>query len=67
VFFDGDHTDRLYFRTNTTTDPRFRAREMMTLYEPGSKHGLSTYGEVPVDFLEDAEQRTIWAQLAGNL
>jgi TfoX/Sxy family transcriptional regulator of competence genes len=67
VFFGGDHKDRLYFRTNATTAPRFREREMMKPFRPGSKQGLSTHCEVPVDFLEDAAQRTTWAQLAGNL
>jgi hypothetical protein len=34
---------------------------------PHPIQGRNTYGEVPKDFLEDAAQRTIWAQLAGNL
>jgi hypothetical protein len=40
---------------------------MMKPFSPGSKQGLNTYCKVPVDFLEDAKHRPIWAQQAGNL
>ena len=66
VFFGIVHKGRLYFKTNATTAPRYREREMK-LFRPNAKQTLNTYYEVPVDVLEDAGELTIWAQQAGNL
>ena len=66
VFFGIVHKGRLYFKTNTTTAPRYRKREMKP-FRPNAKQTLNTYYEVPVDVLEDAEELTIWAQQASNL
>ena len=66
VFFGIVHKGRLYFKTNTTTEPRYREREMKP-FRPNAKQTLKAYYEVPVDVLEDAGELTIWAQLASNL
>lgn len=66
VFFGIVHKGRLYFKTNATTAPRYREREMKP-FRPNAKQTLNTYYEVPVDVLEDAEALTIWAQQASNL
>ena len=66
VFFGIVQKGRLYFKTNATTAPRYRKREMKP-FRPNAKQTLNTYYEVPVDVLEDAEELTIWAQQASNL
>ena len=66
VFFGIVHKGRLYFKTNATTAPRYREREMKP-FRPNAKQTLNTYYEVPVDVLEDAGELTIWAQQASNL
>lgn len=66
VFFGIVHKGRLYFKTNATTAPRYREREM-TPFRPSAKQALNSYYEVPVDILENAEELTIWAQQASNL
>lgn len=66
VFFGIVHKGRLYFRTNATTAPRYREREMKP-FRPSAKQTLTTFYEVPVDVLEDAEELIIWAQQASNL
>jgi DNA transformation protein len=66
VFFGIVHKGRLYFKTNTTTAPRYRERKMKP-FRPNAKQTLNNYYEIPVDILEDAEELTIWAQEASNL
>ena len=66
VFFGIIHKGRLYFKTNATTAPRYREREMKP-FRPNAKQTLNSYYEVPVDILENAEELTIWAQQASNL
>ena len=66
VFFGIVHTGRLYFKTNATTVPQYREREMAP-FRPNAKQTLNTYYEVPVDILEDAGELTIWAQQASDL
>ena len=66
VFFGIVHKGRLYFKTNATTAPRYREREMRP-FTPNAKQTLNTYYEVPVDVLENAGELTIWAQQASNL
>ena len=66
VFFGIVHKGRLYFKTNATTAPRYREREMKP-FRPNAKQTLNTYYEVPVDVLEDAGELTIWAQQASTL
>lgn len=66
VFFGIIHTGRLYFKTNATTAPRYREREMKP-FRPNDTQTLKNYYEVPVDVLEDAGALTVWAQQAGNL
>ena len=66
VFFGIVHKGRLYFKTNATTAPRYREREMKP-FRPNATQTLNTYNEVPVDVLEDAGELTIWAQQASTL
>jgi DNA transformation protein len=66
VFFGIVHKGRLYFKTDATTAPRYREREM-TPFTPNAKQSLNTYYEVPVDILENAGELTIWARQASNL
>jgi len=66
VFFGIVQKGRLYFKTNATTAPRYREREMKP-FSPNAKQTLKTYYEVPVDVLEDAGELTIWARQASDL
>lgn len=66
VFFGIVQKGRLYFKTDATTTPRYRARGMKP-FTPNAEQTLTNYFEVPVDVLEDAEELTIWAQQASNL
>lgn len=66
VFFGIVHKGRLYFKTNATTAPRYREREMKP-YRPNAKQPSTPNYEVPVDVLEDAGELTIWAQQASTL
>ena len=66
VFFGIVHKGRLYFKTNASTAPRYREREM-TPFRPNATQTLNSYYEVPVDVLEDAGELMIWAQQASNL
>ena len=66
VFFGIVHKCRLYFKTNATTSPRYREREMKP-FRPNPKQTLKNYYEVPVDVLEDAGELTIWARQASEL
>ena len=66
VFFGIVHKGRLYFKTNATTAPRYRKREMKP-FRPNAKQTLNAYYEVPVDVLEDAGELTICAQQGSDL
>jgi len=66
VFFGIVHKGRLYFKTNATTAPRYREREM-TPFTPNATQTLTTYYEVSVDVLEDAGELTRWAQQASTI
>ena len=66
VFFGIVQKGRLYFKTNATTAPRYRKREMKP-FRPNAKQTLKTYYEVPVDVQEDAGELTIWARQACDL
>ena len=54
---------RLYLKTDARTLARYRARGMKP-FRPSARQTLTSYYEVPVDVLEDAEQLTEWAQAA---
>ncbi len=66
VFFGIVQKGRLYFKTNASTAPRYRKREMKP-FRPNATQTLKTYYEVPVDVLEDAGELTIWARQASDL
>ena len=63
VFFGIVHKGRLYFKTNATTAPRYRKREMKP-FRPNAKQTLKTYYQVPAEILEDAERLGEWAAQA---
>ena len=63
VFFGIIFKGRLYFKTDSTTQPRYR--EMgMTPFRPSAKQTLKAYYEIPADILEDPEQLVAWARQA---
>jgi len=66
VFFGIVQKGRLYFKTNSTTAPRYRERKMKP-FRPNAKQTLKNYYEVPVNVLEDAGELTIWARQASSL
>ena len=66
VFFAIVQKGRLYFKTNATTAPRYREREMKP-FRPNATQILKNYYEVPVNVLEDAGELTIWARQASDL
>ena len=66
VFFGIVQKGRLYFKTNSTTAPRYRERKMKP-FRPNAKQTLKNYYEVPVNVLEDAGELTIWARQATPL
>ncbi len=66
TFFGIIHRGRLYFKTNATTAPRYREREMKP-FRPNATQTLKNYYEVPVNVLEDAGELTIWARQASDL
>ena len=66
VFFGIVQKGRLYFKTNASTAPRYRKREMKP-FRPNATQTLKTYYEAPVDVLEDAGELTIWTRHASDL
>ena len=66
VFFGIVHKGRLYFKTNESTAPFYREREMKP-FRPNAKQTLNSYYEVPLEVLEDAGELTIWAQQSSSL
>ncbi len=66
VFFGLISQQRLYFKTDETTQPHYVARGMK-FFQPHAKQALKSYYEVPAEIIEDAEQLTEWAQQAINV
>ena len=64
-FFGIIHKGRLYFKTDPTTAPRYRARHMLP-FKPNRKQTLKNYYEVPVDIVESAESLVEWAKAAAR-
>ena len=54
---------RLYFKTDARTVEMYRTRGMKP-FQPNARQTLTSYYEVPVDIVEDAEQLIEWAQAA---
>jgi DNA transformation protein and related proteins len=66
TFFGIIHQSRLYFKTDSTTAFRYRARGMQP-FKPSSAQTLKHYYEVPVEVTESADDLTAWASQAARL
>jgi DNA transformation protein len=60
-FFGIIHKGRLYFKVNAMTVTLYKSQGMKP-FRPNAKQTLTSFYEVPVDTIEDAEQLTSWAQ-----
>jgi len=65
AFFGIVHKGRLYFKTTDANRAAYVARGMKP-FRPNAKQTLTTYYEVPVEIIEDAERLTTWASQAGS-
>jgi len=65
TFFGLLQRGRLYFKTDLTTAPRYRDRDMKP-FKPTSAQPLKHYDEVPVEVLEASDDLTAWASLAAQ-
>jgi DNA transformation protein len=65
TFFGIIHKGRLYFKVSPATLPSYHEHDMKP-FRPNSKQTLTTYYEVPVEIIEDAEQLTTWAGQAAS-
>lgn len=63
VFFGIIFKGRLYFKTDPTTQLRYREMSMKP-FRPSAAQTLKTYYEVPADILEDSDQCLAWARQA---
>jgi DNA transformation protein len=63
VFFGIISSGRLYFKTDTATQPEYERRGMAP-FQPSAKQTLKSYYEVPVEVVEDDEQLVNWARRA---
>ena len=63
TFFGIIFKGRLYFKTDSTTQPRYREMGMAP-FRPSAKQTLKTYYEIPADILEDPDQLIMWARQA---
>lgn len=59
-FFGIVHQGRLYFKVTAQTLKPYKDHGM-TPFRPNTKQTLTSFYEVPVDVLEDAEALTAWA------
>ena len=64
VFFGILYKDRLYFKTNETTRPKYETFGMKP-FKPSAKQTLKNYYEVPVDIVEDGDELIKWAKEAA--
>jgi DNA transformation protein and related proteins len=64
-FFGIIHKGRLYFKVTAATTPRYKAHGMKS-FRPNAKQTLTSFYEVPVDVIEDAEALTEWATEAAE-
>ncbi len=59
-FFGIVHKSRLYFKVAPATVGHYKEQRMKP-FRPNAKQTLTSFYEVPVDVLEDAEALTAWA------
>jgi DNA transformation protein len=60
AFFGIVHKGRLYFKVTPRTVARYKNHGMEP-FRPNAKQTLSSFYEVPVEIIEDAEQLIDWA------
>ncbi|MDH5640944.1 MAG: TfoX/Sxy family protein [Nitrospira sp.] len=65
IFFGIIHTGRLYFKVTPATIERYKAHGMSS-FRPNSKQTLTSFYEVPIEIIEDAEQLMDWAVASVN-
>lgn len=65
AFFGIVHKGRLYFKTTDANRAAYVQRGMKP-FRPNAKQTLTTYYEVPVEIIEDAEQLATWAGQAAS-
>lgn len=65
TFFGIIHKGRLYFKVTPAIAPRYKEHGMKP-FRPNAKQTLTSFYEVPVDVLEDAEQLVAWAQKSAK-
>ncbi len=63
TFFGIIHKGRLYFKVTASTMPRYKEHGMKP-FRPNAKQTLTSFYEVPIEVLEDAETLAEWAQQA---
>lgn len=63
TFFAIIHKGRLYFKVRTTTVSKYKKYGMKP-FRPNAKQTLTSFYEVPIDVIEDAEALTQWATAA---
>jgi DNA transformation protein and related proteins len=60
IFFGILRKDRVYFKVTAATTHRYKDHGMKP-FRPNAKQTLTSFYEVPIDILEDAEAMTQWA------
>lgn len=60
TFFGIIHKDRLYFKVTASAMPLYKEHGMQP-FRPNAKQTLTSFYEVPIEVLEDAEALTEWA------
>lgn len=65
AFFGIIHKGRLYFKVTPRTVGRYKDHGMQP-FRPNNKQTLTSFYEVPVEVIEDAEQLTDWARDSGR-
>ena len=65
VFFGIIHKERLYCKVTPTTVKRYKTRGMKP-FRPNAKQTLTSFYEVPIKIVEDAEQLMDWAVASVN-
>jgi DNA transformation protein len=63
AFFGIIFKGRLYFKTDPSTQLRYRERGMKP-FKPSAKQTLKNYYEVPAEVVEDADELMLWSEEA---
>jgi DNA transformation protein and related proteins len=65
TFFGVVFDDRLFFKTNDDTLPKYEERGM-SVFRPNDKQRFKNYYEVPPDVIEDPVELPRWAEEAAD-